>query len=142
MMDTLGNPSGTTMITLDIDFLDFHFLGFDSRDFDFLSYCAKCQSLKFIDTVLIHKSTLYSRWSLCSQGSPCIIGEGDCDGDAECVGSLLCGNDNCASGPTGMDCCAARYVCNIVFVFFIICSTMNEITSILNLLDARQIVTA
>ena len=44
-------------------------------------------------------------WSKCSQDSPCADGEGDCDHHTDCEGTLLCGNDNCASGPTGMDCC-------------------------------------
>ena len=44
-------------------------------------------------------------WSKCSLDSPCADGEGDCDQHIDCEGALLCGNDNCASGPTGMDCC-------------------------------------
>ena len=44
-------------------------------------------------------------WSLCSQESPCTEGEGDCDSDLECVSSLVCGTDNCAHGPSSMDCC-------------------------------------
>ena len=44
-------------------------------------------------------------WSKCSQDSPCADGEGDCDHHTDCQGTLLCRNDNCASGPTGMDCC-------------------------------------
>ena len=84
-------------------------------------------------------------WSICSQESLCTIGEGDCDEDAECEGSLLCGNNNCASGPKGMDCCAARYV-SIVFVFIILLlylqCTVQRMTylliHILILLDAQQ----
>ena len=44
-------------------------------------------------------------WSRCSQDSPCANGEGDCDHHTDCEGKNFCGNDNCASGPTGMDCC-------------------------------------
>ena len=44
-------------------------------------------------------------WSKCSPVSPCADGEGDCDHHTDCTGTLICGNDNCASGPTGMDCC-------------------------------------
>ena len=44
-------------------------------------------------------------WSRCSQGSTCADGEGDCDHDTDCEGALFCGNDNCGSGPKGMDCC-------------------------------------
>ena len=44
-------------------------------------------------------------WSNCSHTSPCADGEGDCDDHFDCKGELLCGNGNCASGPTGMDCC-------------------------------------
>ena len=44
-------------------------------------------------------------WSKCSQDSPCDHGEGDCDHHTDCQGTLLCGSENCASGPTGMDCC-------------------------------------
>ena len=44
-------------------------------------------------------------WSRCSQDLPCADGEGDCDHHLECEGTLLCGNDNCAVGPSGMDCC-------------------------------------
>ena len=44
-------------------------------------------------------------WSKCSQDSPCADGEGDCDHHTDCEGTLRCGNDNCASGPIGMDCC-------------------------------------
>ena len=44
-------------------------------------------------------------WSWCSQDSPCADGEGDCDHHLDCEGALLCGIDNCASGPIGMDCC-------------------------------------
>ena len=44
-------------------------------------------------------------WSKCSQESPCTVGEGDCDDHHDCDGTLLCGHNNCASGPFGMDCC-------------------------------------
>ena len=44
-------------------------------------------------------------WSNCSHASPCADGEGDCDYHTDCEGALICGNDNCASGTTGMDCC-------------------------------------
>ena len=44
-------------------------------------------------------------WSRCNQDSQCPDGEGDCDHHTDCYGNLLCGNDNCANGPTGMDCC-------------------------------------
>ena len=44
-------------------------------------------------------------WSKCSQDFPCADGEGDCDDDIDCKGRLICGNDNCAIGPLGMDCC-------------------------------------
>ena len=44
-------------------------------------------------------------WPECSQDSPCADGEGDCDHHTDCEGTLLCGYDNCASGPKGMDCC-------------------------------------
>ena len=44
-------------------------------------------------------------WSKCSQASPCADGEGDCDHHTDCEGVLVCGNDNCANGATGMDCC-------------------------------------
>ena len=44
-------------------------------------------------------------WSNCSQESPCAVDSGDCDQHTDCVGILLCGNNNCASGPSGMDCC-------------------------------------
>ena len=45
-------------------------------------------------------------WSLCSQESPCTDGQGDCDDHLDCEGSLMCGIDNCATGPTGLDCCS------------------------------------
>ena len=44
-------------------------------------------------------------WSNCSQASPCAHGEGDCDHDNDCEGASTCGNDNCGSGPIGLDCC-------------------------------------
>ena len=44
-------------------------------------------------------------WSRCGPGSQCADGEGDCDDDSECNETLLCGNDNCGSGPIEMDCC-------------------------------------
>ena len=44
-------------------------------------------------------------WSKCSQDSPCADGDGDCDHHTDCEGALLCGDDNCANGPTEMDCC-------------------------------------
>ena len=44
-------------------------------------------------------------WSKCSRDSPCGNGEGDCDNHVDCKGELNCGNDNCASGPIGIDCC-------------------------------------
>ena len=47
-------------------------------------------------------------WSKCRQDSPCADGEGDCDHNTDCEGTLLCGNDNCVSGPTGMDCCTDK----------------------------------
>ena len=47
-------------------------------------------------------------WSKCSQDSPCADGEGDCDHHTDCVETRLCGNDNCATGPTGMDCCEQK----------------------------------
>ena len=46
-----------------------------------------------------------TNWSMCSQDSQCVDGEGDCDEHADCKGSLLCGSDNCERGPNGMDCC-------------------------------------
>ena len=49
-------------------------------------------------------------WSKCSQDSPCSDGEGDCDNDWECKGSLVCGNDECGSGPSNMDCCIGKFV--------------------------------
>ena len=49
-------------------------------------------------------------WSNCSQDSPCHKGQGDCDLHTDCEGTLLCGVDNCASGPTGMDCCTGRSI--------------------------------
>ena len=54
-------------------------------------------------------------WSNCSQDSPCADGEGDCDHHTDCEGTLLCGSDNCASGPTGMDCCTDDGNENICF---------------------------
>ena len=50
------------------------------------------------------------KWSRCSQGAPCNIGEGDCDSDGECEGLLICGNDMCESGPSSMDCCIGKLV--------------------------------
>ena len=46
-----------------------------------------------------------TNWSKCSQDSPCGTGEGDCDLHSDCEGRLMCGSDNCGSGPKGMDCC-------------------------------------
>ena len=46
-----------------------------------------------------------SNWSKCSLTSICSLGDGDCDVDSECEGALVCGEDNCESGPAGMDCC-------------------------------------
>ena len=54
--------------------------------------------------------TYSTDWDKCSQASPCAEGEGDCDEHTDCEGELVCGNDNCASGTTGMDCCMAIYV--------------------------------
>ena len=44
-------------------------------------------------------------WSKCTPDNPCVEGEGDCDHYTDCEGRLICGKDNCASGPKGMDCC-------------------------------------
>ena len=44
-------------------------------------------------------------WSKCSPDSPCTDNEGDCDHDTDCSEALICGTDNCANGPAGMDCC-------------------------------------
>ena len=52
-----------------------------------------------------HLDSYSTDWSRCSQASQCADGEGDCDLHADCGGMLLCGNDNCANGPKGMDCC-------------------------------------
>ena len=54
-----------------------------------------------------------NRKCLCRQNDlcakyPCKEGEGDCDDDTECEGSLVCGKDNCESGPSDMDCCRQR----------------------------------
>ena len=49
-------------------------------------------------------------WSKCSQDSPCGPGEGDCDLHSDCEGRLMCGSDNCAGGPKGMDCCQGSSV--------------------------------
>ena len=46
-----------------------------------------------------------SDWSRCSHDSKCTDGEGDCDDHQDCEGALLCGIDNCATGPVAMDCC-------------------------------------
>ena len=45
--------------------------------------------------------------STCSLESPCHQGEGDCDDDSDCAGSLVCGINNCESGPRGLDCCTS-----------------------------------
>ena len=47
-------------------------------------------------------------WSLCTPNTPCLNGKGDCDNNSDCKGSLVCGNNNCESGTSGLDCCAAR----------------------------------
>ena len=49
-------------------------------------------------------------WSRCSQDSPCADGDGDCDNHTDCEGTLICGNDTCASGPSTMDCCRGKLV--------------------------------
>ena len=54
--------------------------------------------------------TYSTDWDNCSQASPCAEGEGDCDDHTDCEGELVCGNDNCASGTTGMDCCMGIYI--------------------------------
>ena len=59
-----------------------------------------------VNTNMCRLDSYSTAWSNCSDASPCANAEGDCDHDSDCVGALLCGNDNCASGPTGMDCCA------------------------------------
>jgi len=41
---------------------------------------------------------------LCSPGSPCSVGEGDCDGDDECQGRLICGYSQ-ESGKHGQNSC-------------------------------------
>lgn len=41
---------------------------------------------------------------------PCPRGEGDCDEDSQCAGTLVCGTDNCESGPRDLDCCTST--CN------------------------------
>ena len=43
--------------------------------------------------------------STCSLNSPCANGKGNCDNDSDCEGTLVCGTDNCESGPRGLDCC-------------------------------------
>ena len=56
-------------------------------------------------TITMAEMTASTSRSRCSQSMPCADGEGDCDHHLDCEGTLLCGNDNCASGPAGMDCC-------------------------------------
>ena len=46
--------------------------------------------------------------STCSLDSPCPNGQGDCDNDSHCAGLLVCGSDNCESGPRGLDCCTSK----------------------------------
>ena len=46
--------------------------------------------------------------SLCL-GIACREGEGGCRSDSECDGSLVCGTDNCAFGPSNMDCCIGKF---------------------------------
>ena len=58
-----------------------------------------------VNTNMCRLDSYSTYWSNCSPASPCAQGEGDCDDDTDCEGALLCGNDNCASGTTGMDCC-------------------------------------
>ena len=53
--------------------------------------------------------SLSTNWSFCNEDSYCNEGEGDCDNDSECVGALVCGIDNCASGPSYMDCCSGTF---------------------------------
>ena len=57
------------------------------------------------DDYLCRLDSYSTDWSRCSQGSTCADGEGDCDRHTDCEGTLVCGNENCASGPIGMDCC-------------------------------------
>ena len=57
------------------------------------------------DIVQCRLDSYSTDWSKCSPNSPCAHGEGDCDHPSDCDGTLLCGYENCAGGPTGMDCC-------------------------------------
>ena len=63
-----------------------------------------------IDFNYCHLDSYSTDWSKCSQGSPCANGDGDCDHDSDCDGKLICGNNNCEDGPTGMDCCTGKFV--------------------------------
>ena len=49
-------------------------------------------------------------WSKCSQDLPCKKGEGDCDQHGDCEGGFVCGIDNCARGPTYLDCCTGMSI--------------------------------
>ena len=46
--------------------------------------------------------------SICNQDLPCTFGGGDCDEDWDCENTLICGNNNCASGVLNMDCCTTN----------------------------------
>ena len=63
-----------------------------------------------VNTNMCRLDSYSTDWSNCSHASPCVNGEGDCDDDTDCEGALLCGNDNCASETTGMDCCTSTIV--------------------------------
>ena len=54
-------------------------------------------------------------WGCCNPNSPCGVGGGDCDRDRHCLGSLKCGNNNCATDfpadgnwDINADCCYGK----------------------------------
>ena len=54
--------------------------------------------------------------SCCTPNKPCKDGEGDCDKEKDCAAGLVCGNNNCITGPLGHiggfdkddDCCMVK----------------------------------
>ena len=42
------------------------------------------------------------------EGILCKEGEGGCNSDSQCEGSLVCGTNNCPSGPNDLDCCSGK----------------------------------
>ena len=61
-------------------------------------------------------------YTYCTKGGIlCKEGEGGCNLDSECEGTLVCGTNNCPTGPSDLNCCSGNEIGASEFANFCLC---------------------